>query len=147
MTVSYSDPEGYRGGVVALRALAAAGPRAGPASTLEQLPVTVHLVLYQGNDFALAVEVTEPDGQPADLTGATVLAQIRQAPQAPQVLGEFDPVIEDGGVIVVHLTAATSEALPPRQNVYDVTMTDDAGQVTTLIAGNITTRANVSRAQ
>jgi hypothetical protein len=26
-------------------------------------------------------------------------------------------------------------------------MTDDAGQVTTLIAGNITTRANVSRAQ
>jgi hypothetical protein len=118
--------------------------RSGAPAVIERLPLTVTLILYQRNDFSLAIEVTEPTGEPADLTGADVLAQIRTSPSSASVAGEFAPEIDEGGLIVVHLTAAVSAALPARC-VYDVTMTDAAGQVTTLIAGTITIQPGVSR--
>jgi hypothetical protein len=118
--------------------------RSGVPAVIERLPLPVSLVLYQRNDFSLAIEVTEPSGEPADLTGADVLAQIRSSPTSSSVAGEFVPEIDEGGLIVVHLTSEVSAGLPAR-GVYDVTMTDAAGQVTTLIAGTITIQPGVSR--
>jgi hypothetical protein len=118
------------------------GPLAAPI-VIEQLPQDVNLILKRGDDFYLTIAVDDLDGQPADLTGAAVRAQIRAQTESPDVLGDLAPVIEDN-VITVFLTSPVSASLP-LSTVYDVELTDAQARVTTLIAGTITLRPDVTR--
>lgn len=116
----------------------------GQAGVISALPVEQDLELYQGDDFPLAVTVNNPDGSPANLTGATALAQIRAtASLTSPVLATFTATIS-GNVISLHLTSAMSTNLPP-SCVYDCQMTDVSANVTTLIAGKITVTPQVSQ--
>jgi hypothetical protein len=107
------------------------------------LPACVNLSLYQGDDFTLRIDVTQPDGDPLDLAGAVVRAQIRATPQADEVAGEFTPTV-DGSTIFLHLSSAASTPLLGKL-AWDVDVTR-GGQVTTLAAGSIEFAAEVSRA-
>jgi hypothetical protein len=116
--------------------------RLGAPITIERLPQAVNLILYRGDDFALVVEVTDAEGDPADLTGAVVRAQIRTAPDAGQVEGEFSPAVEDN-LVVLHLLGSVSAGLPP-SSVYDAEV-EIEGAVTTLVAGTIALTPDVTR--
>ena len=109
---------------------------------LSALPVTVNLTLYQGDDFTLRLAVTNNIGQPADLAGATVRAHIRASAASGEKAGEFAPTIV-GSAILLHLTSAVSAGLPNR-SVWDCDITIN-GRVTTLAAGTLTLRPEVSR--
>jgi hypothetical protein len=123
-------------------------PRAatGEATTIVALPVSVDLALYKGDDFEMTVTVTDAAGAPVDLTGSVPLAQIRTSPFSdPPVtlfLASVDAV--ETSVIWLVLPHAAASLLPGR-TVYDLQLTDPAGRVATLIAGTITTVAEVSR--
>jgi hypothetical protein len=104
----------------------------------------VNLVTYRGDDFAFSLTVWEPDGSEADLSAATLLAQIRVTPETPDpVLGELALSV-DGNVVDLHLTAVTSAALP-RSASWDCEMVR-SGWTTTLAAGNLVTTPDVTRA-
>jgi hypothetical protein len=126
----------------------AAGPLAVTARAtvvIDALPSpTVQLLLYQGDDFTLQLDVAEASGDPLDLAGATPLAQIRLTPGDEFAAGEFDVTTgEDPGVLFLHLTHAVSTTLP-RATVWDCQITQ-GGVVTTLAAGTITMTPEVSR--
>jgi hypothetical protein len=134
--------------VSAAEPLARIGRRAATRATsgpvdVSALPVTVNLKLYEGDDFTLALIVSNPDDTPADLTGCTPLAQIRATP------GDIDPIAVfvasvAGDTVNLHLAGADSATLTAAA-VWDCQITDTAGYVTTLAAGTIAVTAEVSR--
>jgi hypothetical protein len=116
----------------------------GEAAVIERLPLQVDLILYGGDDFAMILAVTQPNGDPADLSTATVRSQIRATPsRTSPVLAEFTPAL-DTGLVTLHLAAAAAEELP-ESTVYDVKLDSDV--TGTLIAGNIQMYPHVTRAE
>ena len=110
-------------------------------ATISVLPVTADLSIYAGDDVRFTVTVEDGQGNAADLTGFTVLSQIRLTRDAPTVLAEFVPTIA-GNVITMHLPHADAPGLPPRA-VWDVQIAGP--EVTTLAHGNLLATGEVSR--
>jgi hypothetical protein len=113
------------------------------ATTIQALPARVDLELYTGDDFVLVLTVTDQNGDPADLTGCVVRAQIRAELAAWEVAGIFAPTIE-ANRIWLHLTGQVSAGLPQR-GVWDARLTDREAQVTTLTAGRVLMTQEVTR--
>jgi hypothetical protein len=120
-------------------------PRIGPPITIERRPQVVNLLLYRGDDFALVIEVYGPDGEPADITGGTAVAEIKASPDAPGAVGSFAADVATysaEGLIVLHLLSAVSFGLPPN-SAYDCPLVIE-GARTTLIAGTIGMMPNIT---
>jgi len=78
-----------------------------PPVTVSAIPVTINLVLYQGDDFYMDLTVKNSDGSNADLTGQTAQAQIRSSPGATDITATFIATISSN---IVHLHLAHAEA-------------------------------------
>lgn len=112
------------------------------ATTVGQLPTSVNLTLYQGDDFFLRIVVT---GQPPpDLTLYTAKAEIRVSANTSTVLATFDATIVDAVTVGLHLPADQSKLLTTPA-VWDVQVTDPAGIITTLAYGTVTVTREVTR--
>lgn len=111
------------------------------AAALSAVPLDQPLILYQGDDWRLDIVVTNPDGTPADLTGATVSSQVRRTPDAAEVLGEFTATIE-GNTIHLHMPASTSATIT--SGVWDCQLATP--DVVTLVGGKLTVPLEVTRA-
>lgn len=109
------------------------------AEVLAQLPQPVDLSVYAGDDFSIDVTVTEPDGSPAVLDGATLQAQIRLRANSP-ILAEFTAT-GTGATLTLSLPGTITATLPPVA-VYDCEWVDRS---LTLIAGTIYTEAQVTQ--
>jgi hypothetical protein len=124
-------------------------PRANVCMLVEQLPLCVNLRFYQGDDFALLIFVTNPNGHPVDLTECSARAQIREAPDSQGILASFDVEIHHH-LISLHLPhGATSNLLrhtvTPNTGVWDCELTDWNGWIMTLTAGTVTIVPEVTR--
>jgi hypothetical protein len=113
----------------------------GPVN-LSALPRVVNLELYRGDDFGMRLVLADDSGDPADLTGAVVHAQVRTSHESDSVAGEFVTGIEDN-VISLRLAAAVSAQLPA-DTVWDVELEQDEW-VTTLVAGGVKLHPDVTR--
>lgn len=109
-------------------------------------PMEVNLSIYRGDTGRFRITVTNDDESPADLTGATWDADIRNTAAAGAVLANFDvvPVAGDDSSVDVILNETQAEQLPSGTLSYDVEMRLD-GEVITLVAGTITVTQDVSR--
>jgi len=103
------------------------------------------LIIYQGDDWGATVSVFNGTA-PADITGYTAKAQIRQ-----------DVADNDADVDVEIVTAVTSPTISLTipaavtadmcgDYVWDLQITSPAGQVTTILAGNVRVTQEVTRA-
>lgn len=116
------------------------------ATIISALPEPVNLALYAGDDITLRVTVTDADGDPVDLTGATVESHVRATAAGP-LAAAFESQIDDpaSGVAFIHLTPDATAQLPARA-VWDVQASfNDGANVTTLAAGTVTVAAQVTR--
>jgi hypothetical protein len=121
-----------------------AAPRAaGAPVTVVALPSTVNLELYQGDDFAVTLVVSNPDGTDADLTGCTAEAQIRATPADATVAATFTATVA-GNLVQLGL-AHTDTATLAGATVWDCQLVQAAGQITTLVAGTVTITSEVTR--
>jgi hypothetical protein len=111
--------------------------------TLTALPQTVNLRLYRGDDFIFTLTVTDDVGNDLDLTGYEVRAHIRSNTESDVIAGEFDLDVVFN-VITLHLTNATSRAIPLR-SVWDCETIDTDDMVLTLTAGGIDLTPDVTR--
>jgi hypothetical protein len=113
-------------------------------TTISDLPQTVTLQLYAGDDFAMNVTVTNPDGSDFYLSSWTPSAQVRSRPRdADPPLAEFGCSVA-GNVLTLALAGAVTATLPGGC-VYDVQLTGPQGQVMTLLCGTIAVVAEVTR--
>jgi hypothetical protein len=108
------------------------------------MPGTYPLVLYRGDTahwrFTLWLDAGKT--QPADLTGATAKAEIRDQP-AGAVISALDCTVELPNVVVADLTALASGTLPAK-GVWDLQMTYASGDVVTILAGPVTVTPDVT---
>ena len=112
------------------------------APVISAVPEQQDLKLYEGDDFHLDVDVSDPLGAPADLTGAVAAAQIRLTTDDETILAAFTCTITDS-TISLHLPSADAVDLPTSA-VWDLQITD-SGIVTTLLYGKVTVQPEVTR--
>jgi hypothetical protein len=103
--------------------------------------------LYQGDDWAATVWVYMPDNTPADLTGYTGQAQIRTAPadQDPNVAAEMVVTVVPPNQVSVYLPHSESVLASGFNYVWDLQLTSAAGEITTILAGEVTVDLEVTR--
>lgn len=112
--------------------------------TVTALPVTAHLHFWEGDDVFLILDVTDPNGAPADLSDAEPRSQLRSSPDSPDVLAEFETAVL-GNLIHLHLPSTATAGLAAVDcPVWDCQVTID-GYVTTLAAGRIVVVPEVTR--
>lgn len=103
------------------------------------------LLLYQGDDYAGTVLVSNADGTPADLTGYTAQSQIRRlvADADPVVVVEIGTTVVSPNVIlsIPHLETETLQG----RYVWDLQLTTPDDQIMTIIAGKVILTSEVTR--
>lgn len=98
------------------------------------------LVIPAGTTWAWAFPITDPDGQPIDVTGWSARAQVRASLWLPEesALHEWNTegvdanaTLEDSQLILT-VDPDTSSAWTWWAGVYDIELTDDTGRVARL---------------
>jgi hypothetical protein len=114
----------------------------GATTRISDLPAAVDLGLYQGDDFSMTLSVVDTAGNPIDLSGGTVAAQIRATRSSTTVAGTFTTTVSVNVVTLV-LSAAQSTSLP-QLCVWDCALTQGA-VVTTLAGGRLELMSRVTQ--
>jgi hypothetical protein len=101
------------------------------------MPASYDLKLYRGDTgrYAFVLYQDAAKTAPVDLTDATALAQIRDAPGGRN-LADMDCTVTLPNRIDVVLPADQSATLPAR-GVWDLQVTMGGGDVTTVVAGKV----------
>lgn len=111
------------------------------------LPTTQDFGIYRGDTFVVQIRLWEDAAHtiPADLSGATLKAEIRSATDATSILDAFGLAVSTN-VVTLTLTPAQAEILPAR-SVYDleVDWLADRSNVQTVLRGAITADPDVTR--
>jgi hypothetical protein len=129
---------------VVSRAAAVAGPITATGN-LSQLPASVNLSLYRGDDFSFTLPVTNPDGSAYTLTGCTALAQIRATATAPDPPTAVFTTSLATNIITLSLSNTVSAGIAVGAYVWDCQLMDASAKIHTIAAGAVTVTADVSR--
>lgn len=107
------------------------------------------LIVLQGTTWGIAWPITDTAGQPVDVTGWAVLAQVRHRPDSDTVLHEWSTelgtAVADEGGVTLTVAAAESSGWQWQFGVYDVELTDPGGRVARIAQGVIRVDPEVTR--
>ena len=105
------------------------------------IPGAYDLCLYRGDTtrWQFRVWLDEAKTLPADLTGATAHAQIRPGTSGPAT--DMVCTITPPNIVNMVLPAGAS---PPIKGLWDLEVTYASGEVQTVVAGKVTTMADVT---
>jgi hypothetical protein len=103
------------------------------------------LQIYQGDDYTGIVTVLNADGTAADLSTYTPRAQIRRkvADLDPVIVAELTLTVDENRITLSldhDITRTLSGAY-----VWDLQLTDAAGEITTIMAGSVPVTLEVTR--
>jgi len=111
-------------------------------------PGRSHFRFYQG-DTARSTITWRVKGEPVDLDGYTAKMQVRSGSPAASPVLELTSgsgiTLGSAGEISITVPAATTAALDPEIYIYSLELTSSGGEVTTLIAGQLTVTQEVTR--
>jgi hypothetical protein len=101
--------------------------------------------IYQGDTFYWVGTVTDADGNPVSLVGATLTAELRRGTGTPVVgtfVAEADPLL---GHVTLSMSPTATRALPVGDALsYDVEAVWLDGTVRTLIAGRVSVVGDIT---
>ena len=116
--------------------------------------MAVAVSITQGQFYEDTIQLKHPDNSAIDLTGATIISQIRRGPasQGYAVLASFTITISSpstSGIITRSLTAAQTAALPlpfPADVTFyhDVFVTTAGGTPIQIVVGSVSVAPNYS---
>src|SRR4051812_8305390 len=119
------------------------------ASAIAKAVPHENLSIYQGDDWSSSVQVSNPDGTPADLTGYSAKSQIRTdvADNASTVAAEILTVISNatGGEISMSLSNTVTKTLSGGRYKWDIQITSPLGIVTTILTGDAIVASEITR--
>jgi len=121
-----------------------ATPAAAAPVTVDALPAVVNLLAYQGDDYFLNLFVTDPAGDPANLTGCTAKAEVRVTTADAAPLASFTATVA-ADQVSLHLPHVEAAKLTAGTLRWDCQLTDAAGVVTTIASGTVVVTAEVTR--
>jgi len=104
------------------------------------------LSLYRGDSYSWSFVLwTDTDKTlPADLTGVTAKAQIRDRPGGTKEIITLACEVVMPNTVAMILDAASSARLATTAAVWDLQLTYESGEVATILAGAVTVTADVT---
>jgi hypothetical protein len=104
------------------------------------------IIVDQGTTFNITLYLTNNAGQPLDLTGNSVKAQIRKWYTSTTSIDFTSTILSPStnGVIELSLNANTTAGMSFGRYVYDVITTDSGGTVTRVVEGQLTVTPEVT---
>jgi hypothetical protein len=110
------------------------------------VPSKANLAIYQGDDYAAVVTVSNGGADPPDLTGYIAQAQIRDSPADAETLVavEIGVAIAPPNFINLLIRSDVTVNLSGRY-VWDLQLTDPLGFITTILAGDVFITPEVTR--
>jgi len=102
-----------------------------------------NLVIEQGVDFTLEVTLTDSSGAAINVSDDTFSSRIRRSPETDAIQLSGSPIDfttsgqNASGEVTFSLTAAETAALPGDNLIYDIFRTDELGNVTRDLEGEI----------
>jgi hypothetical protein len=111
------------------------------------MPGTRDLDVYRGDDFSHSVTFKDVNGAVINVSARTFASQLRRYPDTSVIAATFgvDMTNAATGIVVFTLADTVTSTLDAGPYVYDVQQTD-SGTVTTMLAGDVTVAADVTRA-
>lgn len=109
-------------------------------------PAPQDLTITRGDTETLVVTITTDGSTPVNITGRTYRAQIRQKKDASTIAASFTCTVSNGsaGQLTCTLSATSSAALSAGLYFWDLEETA-SGVVSTILAGDVTVLADVTR--
>lgn len=111
------------------------------------IPPTSNLVHYRGDSLVLrlALWTDAEKTQPADLSTASICAQVRETPDSTEVAATFDVTVEDN-IVTANLSPKSSRDLPAK-GTWDIEVDwySDDSFVQTVAGGGLVTKPDTSR--
>lgn len=107
----------------------------------------VELQMEAGATFSTEITVSDNNGEPKDLTGYTLNAQMRKSYYSTTAYN-FEISLDDApnGLVTMSISAANTSIIRAGRYVYDVEMTENStGFVTRIFEGIVTVLPNVTR--
>jgi hypothetical protein len=110
------------------------------------MAVISNLYIDAGSDYSTIITVTGSNGQPINLSGYTVAAEMRKSYQS-SLSHPFIPSVSSAinGKIRLQLTAQQSEQMTPGRWLYDVEITSPSGQKTRVVEGIVTINPQITK--
>lgn len=108
-------------------------------------PGSFPLRLYHGDTYRWNILVWSNNDktQPADLTGVTPKAEIRDKTRAT-ILGSMECSVIPPNTIDMKLSASASEALT-QSGFWDLQLTYSTGEIATILSGSVTVMLDVTK--
>jgi hypothetical protein len=104
-----------------------------------------NLVIDQGSDYLVTINVETANGTPVDLGGYTSEAQMRKHYTSSRFY-EFDTEINLAlGTITLSMDSNTTNTIAPGRYIYDCEVTSNTGIKTRLLEGIVTITPQVTR--
>ncbi len=106
-----------------------------------------NLVINAGATFSQQFDLAQSDdSSPLNLTGYTIAAQIRKHAGSSNPTA-FTATAMDAinGLVLISLTPVQTAALKKGRHVYDIVITDAAGDKTRVVEGSVLVREGVTR--
>lgn len=104
-----------------------------------------NIIIDQGADFRTSIELTDDDGYAIDLSGFTGSAQMRKYYNSSRVYDFTVSFDSDNSVVLIEMSANTTNTIPSGRYVYDCEVTDSANVKTRLVEGIVTVTPGVTR--
>jgi len=105
--------------------------------------VVSNIVIEQGSDFELVIDITDTDGNPIDVTGYSACSQMRRNYDSANAV-DFSTNLTLG-VLTLTLQANDTATISRGRYVWDAKVTDQNGIVTRVVEGIATVDPETSR--
>lgn len=108
------------------------------------MAIKSNLVIDQGSDYTVTVNLTDENGDALDLTDYTGRAQMRKSPTAT-TKKDFTVAVNEAGSITLSMTSAYTAAITAGRYMYDAEIISSANAVTRVIEGIVTVTPEITR--
>jgi hypothetical protein len=110
------------------------------------VPATQNLTITRGDTETIILSITTDGATPVDITGRTYSSQMRTSPDSNVISATAVCTVTDGanGEVTAVFSSAETKDLSPGYYYWDL-QENASGTITTVISGQVTVLADVTR--
>ena len=109
------------------------------------MAIKSNLIIDQGSDYSVTVELTDANGNTMILTDYTGRAQMRKSPTATSYKEFTVSVNEAGGTVTLSMDSDYTADITAGRYMYDVEIVSSANVVTRVLQGIATVSPEITR--
>ena len=109
------------------------------------MAIKTNLIIDQGSDFSVIINVTDSNSEPLNLQGYTGKSQMRKY-FTSSTFYEFDVEVDDvNGLVSLSMESAITNTIKPGRYVFDCELFSSANVVSRIVEGIVTVTPGVTR--